>query len=162
MVDQPWWFLLAEVHFRYTRIMQIFANLQDILENEIFYISIHSSGPGGQNVNKVATAVQLHFDVKNSPSLGVEVKERLMKLAGRRLTRDGELIIEAKRFRTRELNRSDAEQRLMVLLHQAATRPKRRRPTQPTLGSRVRRLEDKKKHARVKHLRKSGKDQDLA
>jgi ribosome-associated protein len=113
-------------------------------------------------VNKVATAVQLHFDVNNSPSLTVEVKERLMKLAGRRLTQDGELIIEAKRFRTREQNRSDADQRLMVLLNQAVTRPKRRRPTQPTLVSRVRRLEDKKRRGRVKHLRKFEKHQDLA
>jgi ribosome-associated protein len=127
--------------------MQKFANLQGILEKEIFYEYIHSSGPGGQNVNKVATAVQLHFDVNNSPSLTVEVKERLMKLAGRRLTQE---------------NRSDADQRLMVLLNQAVTRPKRRRPTQPTLVSRVRRLEDKKRRGRVKHLRKFEKHQDLA
>jgi len=133
--------------------MQKFANLQNIIEKEIFYEYIRSSGPGGQNVNKVATAVQLHFDVKNSPSLAVEVKERLMKLAGHRLTQDGVLIIEAKRFRTQEHNRFDAEQRLMVFLHKAVIRPKRRHPTQPTLASQIRRVEDKKRRGRTKHLR---------
>lgn len=139
--------------------MHKIVNLQDIIEKEILFEYIRSSGPGGQNVNKVATAVQLHFDVKNSPSLAVEVKERLMKLAGYRLTQDGVLIIEAKHFRTQEQNRFDAEQRLMVFLHKAMTKPKQRHPTQPTLASQIRRLENKKRRGRTKHLRTTDKHQ---
>ena len=139
--------------------MHKIANLQDIIEKEILFEYIRSSGPGGQNVNKVATAVQLHFDVKNSPSLAVEVKERLMKLAGHRLTQDGVLIIEAKHFRTQEQNRVDAVQRLMVFLHKAMTRTKQRHPTQPTLASQIRRLEDKKRRGRTKYLRTTDKHQ---
>ena len=129
------------------------VQLQDIIEKEIIFEYIHSAGPGGQNINKVATAVQLHFDVKNSPSLAGEVKERLMKLAGHRLTRDGVFIIEAKRFRTQVQNRVDAENRLMVILDKAMVRPKRRQPTRPTLASQVRRLEEKKRRGKTKHMR---------
>jgi len=137
--------------------VQNHTKLRDIIEREISFEYTRSSGPGGQNVNKVATAVQLHFDIKNSPSLAVEVKERMMKLAGHHLTQEGVLIIEAKRFRSQQQNRSDAEQRLMVILLHAMNRPRRRRPTRPTLASQVRRLEDKKRRGRTKNLRTNEK-----
>ena len=114
-------------------------------ENEIQLDFIRSSGPGGQNVNKVASAVQLRFDVRNSPSLEPEVKERLIKLAGSRMTDDGVLIIEAKRYRTQEQNRFDAIQRLVTLIQKALVKPKIRRATRPTLTAKAARVGDKKK-----------------
>jgi len=122
-------------------------------ENEIQESFIRSSGPGGQNVNKLATAVQLRFDVRHSPSLSHEVRARLERLAGRRLTRDGVLVITAQRYRTQERNRDDALTRLIELIRAAAVRPTPRRPTRPTLGSKVRRLEGKKRRAGIKALR---------
>ena len=122
-------------------------------ESEIQESFIRSSGPGGQNVNKLATAVQLRFDVRNSPSLPDEVRARLERLAGRRLTRDGVLVITAQRYRTQERNRDDALTRLIELIRAAAVRPTPRRPTRPTLGSKVRRLEGKKRRGDVKALR---------
>jgi len=115
--------------------------------------AVRSSGPGGQNVNKLATAVQLRFDVRYSPSLSHEVRARLERLAGKRLTRDGVLVITAQRHRTQERNRDDALERLVELIRAAAVRPTPRRPTRPTLGSKVRRLEGKKRRAGVKALR---------
>jgi len=112
-------------------------------EREIHEDFVHASGPGGQNVNKVATAVQLRFDVARSPSLPEAVRVRLIALAGRRLTREGVLIIEAERFRSQKRNRDDALQRLLELIRTAATFDTPRIPTRPTLASKKRRLESK-------------------
>jgi ribosome-associated protein len=122
-------------------------------EREIEETFIRSSGPGGQNVNKLATAVQLRFDVRHSPSLPDGVRERLERLAGKRLTRDGVLIITAQRHRTQERNRQDALDRLLELIREAAIVPVRRRPTRPTMGSRKRRLEGKRRRSTIKGLR---------
>ena len=108
-------------------------------ESEIQEYFIHTSGPGGQNVNKVATTVQLRFDVASSRSLPEEVRKRLISLAGNRITEDGILIIEARRFRTQGRNREDANERLVELIRNAAQRPKFRRRTRPTLASKIRR-----------------------
>jgi ribosome-associated protein len=122
-------------------------------ESEISESFIRGSGPGGQNVNKVATAVQLRFDVRNSPSLPEDVKARLERLAGARLTGDGVLVITAQRHRSQERNRADALARLVELIRQAGERPKPRRATRPTLASKRRRLDAKSKRSQVKRLR---------
>jgi len=122
-------------------------------DSEISESFIRASGPGGQNVNKLATAVQLRFDVRRSPSLSREVRARLERLAGRRLTREGVLVITAQRYRTQERNRDDALARLIALIQAAAVRPTPRRPTRPTLASKVRRLEGKKRRGGIKALR---------
>jgi len=124
-------------------------------DNEIQEEFIHSSGPGGQNVNKVATGVKLRFDVAGSPSLPEEVRRCLTKLAGRRITQDGILIIDARRFRTQQRNRQDALERLVDLVRKAAVRPRRRRRTKPTPASRARRLSEKRRRAETKRLRRS-------
>jgi ribosome-associated protein len=123
-------------------------------ENEITYDFVEASGPGGQNVNKVATAVQLRFDVRGSPSLPPDVRERLERLAGNRLTQDGVLILQAQRFRSQERNRRDALERLVDLIRQAVPEPKRRRRTKPTASSRRRRLEAKRHRAEIKRWRR--------
>jgi ribosome-associated protein len=122
-------------------------------DSEIEESFIRSSGPGGQNVNKLATAVQLRFDVRHSPSLPHEVRARLERLAGKRLTRDGVLVITAQRHRTQERNRADGIERLVELVRAAAVRPIPRRATRPTLGSKVRRLEGKKRRGDIKAMR---------
>ena len=128
-------------------------------DDEIHMDFVRSSGPGGQNVNKVATAVQLRFDVANSPSLSDEVRSRLKRLAGRRITADGVLIIDARRYRTQQRNRQDATDRLAALIRKAAAPPKRRRKTRPTAASRQRRLEAKRHRSRTKRLRRETNEQ---
>jgi ribosome-associated protein len=122
-------------------------------EGELDERFIRASGPGGQNVNKLASAVQLRFDVRGSPNLPDAVRLRLERLAGRRLTREGVLVINAQRHRTQERNRQDARDRLVDLIRRAAVAPIPRRATKPTAGSRERRLESKKHRAAVKGLR---------
>jgi ribosome-associated protein len=125
-------------------------------EREIHQQFIRASGPGGQNVNKVATAVQLRFDAAHSPSLPEDVRERLLRLAGRRMTKEGYLVIDARRFRTQEQNRQDALARLVDLIRRAAQKPKIRKRTKPTLASRERRLESKRRRSKTKQLRRAG------
>lgn len=125
-----------------------------IVEQELKECFIRSSGPGGQNVNKVATAVQLRFDAKKSPALDEEVKMRLKRLAGRRMTADGVIMIEAKRYREQEKNRADARERLAVLIRRATEKPRARRQTRPSKASDRRRVEEKKKRGMKKTYRK--------
>ena len=124
-------------------------------ENEIHLHFVRSSGPGGQNVNKVAKAVQLRFDVGNSPSLPGDVRTRLIRLAGRRVTQDGILIIEARQFRTQERNREDAIKRLIELVRQATQKPKPRKKTRPSRAAKERRIEGKKQRGNIKKMRRT-------
>jgi ribosome-associated protein len=125
-----------------------------IRETELKLDFIRSSGPGGQNVNKVATAVQLRFDVSRSPSLPEDVRQRLVRLAGKRVSKEGVLVIDARRFRTQERNRQDAVDRLIQWVRRAGEKPKKRIKTKPTLRSRERRLEGKRQRSETKRLRK--------
>lgn len=127
-------------------------------EREIEETFVRASGPGGQNVNKVSTAVQLRFDVAHSPSLPAHVRERLAVLAGRRLTQEGVLIIEAERFRSQKRNRDDAVQRLVALIVEASRIAVPRHATRPTLASGKRRLESKQRRGDIKRLRTTTPD----
>ena len=123
--------------------------------DEIQLEFVRASGPGGQHVNKAATAVQLRFDAARCPSLPDELRPRLFRLAGRRMTSDGVLVIDARRFRTQDRNRQDAIDRLVKLIRKAAEKPRHREKTRPTLASRDRRLEAKRHQAGKKRLRRS-------
>jgi ribosome-associated protein len=125
-----------------------------IEERELEERFVRASGPGGQNVNKLSSAVQLRFDVRGSPSLPADVRMRLERLAGRRLTRDGVIVIMAQRHRTQERNRQDALDRLIELIRSASVPPTPRRPTKPTRGSKERRLATKKNRSGIKSLRR--------
>jgi ribosome-associated protein len=126
-----------------------------INEDELTFSFVRASGPGGQNVNKVSSAVELRFDVAHSPSLPEALKERLKKLAGRRLSDDGVLLIDAHRFRTQGLNRKDALARLVALLQAASIEPKTRKATRPSRGAREERLQMKRKASQIKQARRS-------
>lgn len=129
-------------------------------DDELEYRFVRAGGPGGQHVNKASTAVQLRFDVEGSPSLATDVKQRLRKLAGRRLSDDGVLTIEASGERSQKRNREDALERLVALLREAAVRPKKRRPTRPSKKAEERRLEEKRQRSRIKKEREPVRGED--
>ena len=123
-------------------------------DSELRFDFVRSSGPGGQNVNKLSTTAQLRFDVIGSPNLNKALKERLVKLAGRRMTSEGVLIIQAGSYRSQEKNREDALRRLSQLIRKASHVPRQRKKTKPTLASKAKRLETKKRRSKVKQMRK--------
>jgi ribosome-associated protein len=127
--------------------------IAQIADDELHFEFIRSSGPGGQNVNKVATAVQLRFDARNSRSIASDVRERLFQLAGKRANTAGEIIIDARRFRTQQRNKEDAVQRLMRLIEQASIPPKVRRKSRPTAASKEKRITQKKRRSQIKRSR---------
>ena len=129
-----------------------------IPRSELTYDYIRASGPGGQNINKVATAVQLRFSIRTSSSLTEEIKFRLAKLTANKLNHAGELVIKAKRYRTQDLNRMDADQRLASLIRKVLTKPIKRVPTHPSLASKARRIDSKKRKGKIKNLRKTYDD----
>ncbi len=138
--------------------IQITPNLA-IEEREIVEQFVQASGPGGQNVNKVATAVQIRFDVEHSPSLDDDIRARLTRLAGRRMNKDGILVITARRFRTQERNRADARQRLVELIKRSSAPQRPRKKTRPSKAVKRRRLDDKAARSRLKRMRATPKDE---
>ena len=136
------------------------TNSIEIDESELKFSFSRASGPGGQNVNKVSTAVTLRWDVKSSPSLPQDVKTRVIKLAGTRMTTRGVLVINARRYRSQEKNREDALARLIALVKKAAAKPKKRKSTKPTRESKERRLDEKRRRSETKQRRKKTLDDD--
>lgn len=132
--------------------LQITSSIQ-VDERELQFEHVRASGPGGQNINKVATGIQLRFDLSNSPSLASDLKGRLIRLAGKRVNADGVLVIQAKRFRTQEANREDAVKRFVELVQRASVKPKKRLGTKPTKASLEKRLKEKKQRGKVKKIR---------
>jgi ribosome-associated protein len=130
-----------------------------IAESELQFDFIRASGPGGQNVNKVSSAVQLRFDVANSPSLPEEVRQRLAQIAANRINKDGILILEASQYRTQEQNRQEAINRLVELVRRAAHKPRPRKKTRPSAASIERRLQEKRRRSQTKRLRRSDSHQ---
>ena len=138
--------------------MLIINSRVGIPEAELIETFVRSSGPGGQNVNKVASAVQLRFDVNHSSALPEDVKQRLKRLAGRRMTSEGEIIIEARRHRDQEKNRADTRERLVALINRALEQPKPRKRTRPSRSSIQERLDQKRKHSERKKMRRKDWD----
>lgn len=138
--------------------MLIINSRVGIPEAELIETFVRSSGPGGQNVNKVASAVQLRFDVNHSSALPEDVKQRLKRMAGRRMTSEGEIIIEARRHRDQEKNRADARERLVALINRALEQPKPRKRTRPSRSSIQERLDQKRKHSERKKMRRKDWD----
>lgn len=145
---------LATALRRGLHMIQITPHLA-LADDELVFRFVRASGPGGQNVNKVSSAVELRFDLAGSPSLPDEIKRRLKTLAGKRLSADGVLLIDAHRFRTQGMNRKDAIERLMSLIQAAAVAPKMRTPTRPSRSAREARLETKRKSSLIKQSRRS-------
>jgi ribosome-associated protein len=135
------------------------VSIASISSDELHFEFFRASGPGGQNVNKVSSAVRLRFDVRNSPSLSADVKDRLFRVAAGRITEAGVLIIEARRHRTQEQNRADAVNRLMTWIDRACRPPRPRRATRPTAAARERRLETKKRRSATKSRRSAPADE---
>ena len=138
--------------------IEISPNIK-INENELHFDFIRAAGPGGQNVNKVSTAVQMRFDVANSPSLPDDVKERLTRLAGSKITQEGILLIEARRYRTQEQNRFDAIQKFIDLVQKATVKPKIRRKTKPSATASAARVFAKKRRGAIKRTRTYNPDE---
>lgn len=154
----PWGVLASHIPAGYPGGMIPVTQSIALRPEEVEESFIHASGPGGQHVNKAATAVQLRFNIDESPSLSGPVKRRLKKLAGNRVTNEGDLVLEAREHRSRKQNRAEAQDRLVKLIRRAAKPPKPRKKTRPSLASKKRRLENKRRRSEKKQRRKPVRD----